>query len=314
MEINENPMIDVVMPVYNVAPYLVQSIESVLNQTYKHFRLIIVDDGSTDGSGEICDKYKTNPHVMVVHRENGGLSAARNTGIEHSNAEYIAFIDSDDWIESTYLDTMRYYIQQEVCDIVCVQSCMEFEGLSISNAIKNISDFYAWYSEEAIKNLFCRHLMTVSAWGKLYRRTLFDDLRYPEGHIHEDYPLILPLLLNANRIVTVNKALYHYRQQMGSISRSEYTKKNFDLFRYIVQMKDVCNIYPNLKPYYENFYYFTIKSLLTMFTTKQSKAVYADDYRMFRTIIRGNVMNILRNETISCKDKIKYIAIFKFRK
>lgn len=306
------PRIDVIMPVYNVAPFLEQSINSVLTQTYRDFRLIVVDDGSTDDSGEICDKYKNNPQVLVIHRENGGLSAARNTGISYSTAEYIAFIDSDDWLSKNCLEIMVSYADKENSNIVCVQSYLEFQGYQKFTSKNGEDDYYCWDSKTAIKNLFIRHLISVSAWGKLYKREMFNVLRYPEGHIHEDLPLILPLLLNAKNITVVNKALYHYRQQTGSLSRSEYKDKNRDLYKYVVEMGDICKTYPELTLYYENFYLFIIKSLLMMFSSNQTRTKYKNDYLRYRNIIKRNIGSIFRNNTISSTDKVKYLIVLSF--
>ena len=211
-------LISVIVPVYGVEQYLRECLDSILAQTYREFELILVDDGSPDRCGEICDGYaKKDPRVYSYHKENGGLSSARNYGIEHSKGRYLCFIDSDDWIERDYLQTL-------------------YEGLVVSNADICICDMKAEkignYEHEIQEGLLTReeilwwleypiareYVLAVVAVNKLYKRAIFEDIRYPLGKLHEDEFVAYPLLEKADKIYFVKRPLYIYRERTESIT------------------------------------------------------------------------------------------------
>lgn len=220
-------MISIIVPIYKVETYLSRCVDSVLSQTYADYDLILVDDGSPDCCGAICESYAAHDsRIRVIHRENGGLSAARNSGIEwalnNSDSEFITFIDSDDWIHPRYLELLTQAITKTGLS-VAVSSFRRTEhdgdlpelSSEIRPAIINTESFY------------CRDKTTATvAWGKLYRKEDFKQIRYPEGKIHEDELTTYKLLFKYSEIALVEQPLYQYFQNQQGIMRSGWNPKH----------------------------------------------------------------------------------------
>lgn len=297
----KNDFLDIVIPIYNIEVYLRQCIDSVINQTYKAINIILVDDGSPDKCPEICDEYAKNfNNVFVVHKLNGGLSDARNAGMKECNSPYIMFLDSDDWLEPNTIEKMMVFLHKYDADIVCTESILEFDN-GVSK--RNKSFFSLLNSEQATKAVLNRRI-NVSAWGKLYKRTLFEGIEYPKHCLHEDIPVIFPLLLKANKIVVMDEPLHHYRQQYGSISRNAFKPQNHSLYEFIKEASYVVEIYPNLKEDYKGFYLYCLKSLLVLFDDNNTKVAYKSYYDLYVSALKKEWKNILFNRTLSVKDKM----------
>lgn len=225
-------MISVIVPVYKVEPYLRQCIDSILAQTYTDFELILVDDGSPDNCGAICDEYaKHDDRIRVIHQENGGLSAARNTGIDAARGEYLTFIDSDDWITETYLERLYILLNESNADIsVCgMLSFMdgsepESDLAAVDRNLKIMTGRAACLSIYSMDGV-----VPIMAWGKLYSRELFDGIRYPVGRIHEDDATTPKLLYRAPKVSVSSDPLYRYRQRKESIMHEKFTERRFDV-------------------------------------------------------------------------------------
>ena len=221
-------MISVIIPIYNVEKYLKKCIESVINQTYKNLEIILVNDGSTDNSKNIIDKYSLiDNRIKIINKKNGGLSDARNAGIEIAKGEYITFLDSDDWIELDMYEKLYKYIKQENADIVqCSYQEVyneEIYNQKIKAEIKIIS------GKDSLYNLYGEHnVKTVVVWNKLYKIELFNDIRFPKGKYHEDEFTTYKVLYKANKIVDCNLPLVYYRQRKGSIMNSKFNIKRLD--------------------------------------------------------------------------------------
>ncbi len=234
------PEISIVVPVYKVENLLARCVDSILNQTFQDFELILVDDGSPDGSGIICDSYaRTESRIRVIHKENGGLSSARNAGIEIARGEYLCFVDSDDLIHPQMLELLRNALLEHAADIASTRyisfstETVPFESTgNIHSSLLLRQDF--------IDNLYPENFerIGISAWGKLYRRELFDKLRYPEGKIYEDLHIYLSLLQQCQRIAVLDQPLYYYYLGNVSITKSNYLAHcRFDEF--IVRLEHV---------------------------------------------------------------------------
>lgn len=217
-------MLSVIIPIYNVEKYLTKCIESVINQTYKNIEIILVNDGSTDNSKEIIDKYSSiDSRIKVINKKNGGLSDARNVGIELAKGEYITFLDSDDWIELNMYEKLYKYIKQENADIVqCSYQKVYDEEV---NNQKNKEEVNIMSGEKSLYNLGEK---TVVVWNKIYKRELFNDIRFPKGKYHEDEFTIYKVLYKANKIVDLNLPLVYYRQREDSIMNSKFNLKRLD--------------------------------------------------------------------------------------
>ncbi|MBQ8830081.1 MAG: glycosyltransferase family 2 protein [Oscillospiraceae bacterium] len=221
-------MISVIIPVYKVEAYLNACIDSVLAQTYKNFEIILVDDGSPDNSGLICDRYREKyENIKVIHKENGGLSSARNAGIEIAGGELIAFIDSDDLWSADFL-TRSYDALKETGADMSVCRFMRFSDLREISAAE-YSETKCLSQSEAFECLFdARNEDMVIATNKLYRKKLFADIRYPHGVLHEDECVIHELIGASDKIAWVDEVHYFYRTNPNSITGAKFSLKRLE--------------------------------------------------------------------------------------
>lgn len=225
---NNGPVVTVVVPVYNVEAELNRCVESLVGQTFSDLQIILVDDGSTDLSGELCDAWADrDSRICVIHKQNGGLSSARNAGIDIAEGEYLGFVDSDDFIEPDMYETLLTgMVDGEVSMVTCGRYV--HMGDTVRNEFST-PVVMRLTSADAMKEALLGNIIDVSAWDKLYRRELFDEIRYPYGRISEDAAIILQLLDRCSDVVHVGKCLYHYVFRTGSISKSTYSHKQFDV-------------------------------------------------------------------------------------
>ncbi len=208
-------MISVIVPVYNVEPYLRKCLDSILGQTYRDLEILVIDDGSTDGSGEICEEYRTDERVKVFHTENRGLSCARNLGLAEAQGEWIGFVDSDDWIDSGMYQTLLQKAEETGAEIVECGIFREFSNRTLERKRKDLSVF----GIEAV-DLLLQGKIKDYAWDKLWSRRCFEDIRFPEGRVHEDTAVAYKLLFDAERVSILSTSLYHYWKRKGSLSQT----------------------------------------------------------------------------------------------
>ena len=222
-------LISVIIPIYKVEKYLKQCIESVINQTYTNLDIILVDDGSPDNCGLLCDEYeKKDSRIRVIHKQNGGLSDARNAGITIAQGEYIGFVDSDDYISQDMYEKLHSAIKKNnaqlaVCNFQYVnedgteinkQSPVKNEKLSRIEALHKLNESMWWYY--------------VTAWNKLYRKELFSNIRFPFARLYEDAYLVHEIMGECDNIATISEKLYYYRQRDNSIITSGKSVRNYD--------------------------------------------------------------------------------------
>lgn len=211
---NSSPLISIIVPVYNVEDFLPHCIDSILAQTYTNYEIIIVDDGSTDGSGLICDQYSSNHNqITVVHTENAGPSHARNTGLEIAKGDYISFIDSDDTIAPTYIETLYNLITAETADI----SMVTHDRFGSLKRKILAPDRLVIDGIEATKYMLYQKWLDSCVYCKLYRKQVFAGIRFQDGILYEDLEILARLLPVQKRIVWSNRQLYHYMPRTGSI-------------------------------------------------------------------------------------------------
>lgn len=233
-------LISVIIPVYNVENYISACVDSVLNQTLKNFEILLIDDGSTDRSAEICDNYaEEQKKVRVYHKSNGGLSDARNYGIDKAIGKYIFFLDSDDYIPSDALERLYDMCRLSGCRISMgnFEKTIETGSFIIQNQDyeTKIIDMY-----DALELTFSNDGMRYNtAWGKLYERTLFDNgIRYPKGRNYEDIGTTYKLIYNAGNIVCTDAVVYYYYQSENSITRGKGQTKEKNLDDYIFMLNE----------------------------------------------------------------------------
>ncbi|MDD3139687.1 MAG: glycosyltransferase family 2 protein [Lachnospiraceae bacterium] len=226
-------MISVIVPVYNVEKYLEKCVKSIIAQSYQNIEIILIDDGSTDTSGCICEKLALeDSRIMVVHQKNEGLSAARNKGLLLASGEYISFVDSDDAVSKYFLEHLLMAIQGSdaavsMCDFqeTIGEEGKEYSTVEAENPKKNVNYTQCELFEIISDVCHSENSKIVVAWNKLYRREIFQTLRYPQGKIHEDEFVIHQVIAQIDKLVYVPEKLYFYTRRQGSITAG---KKNYD--------------------------------------------------------------------------------------
>ena len=220
-------MISVIVPVYRVESYLEKCLDSITGQTYTDLEILLIDDGSPDRCGEICDRYAAVDHrIQVFHTENHGLSAARNLGLEHAEGDYIGFVDSDDWIEANMYECLLRAVKENDADIGVCGRFMEYpkktEIISPSLGV-----FIQKQAVEALARLEIRN----AVWDKIWKRECFTDIRFPDGRVYEDSATTYRFFLQAEKVVCISETLYHYRIRTDSISHDGQLNHLIDYFK-----------------------------------------------------------------------------------
>jgi len=223
----EQALVSVIVPCYNVEKYLHKCIDSILRQSYQNLEIWLVDDGSPDGSGMICDEYaRKDDRIRVIHKENGGLSEARNVAIDQATGEWITFVDSDDYIADDYVETLYYLAQESGCQIA-VGQFVEFVENSYPRKSGGVVQNEILEPYNAVELMFYQKIFDTSAWAKIYHNSLFKSgIRYPRGLIFEDLATTYRLMLKSNGVALTNKVIYYYLSRSSSIDR-EYNPKKF---------------------------------------------------------------------------------------
>ena len=226
--------ISVIVPIYKVEQYIKKCIESIINQNYHNLEIILVDDGSPDNCGDICEQYaKTDNRIIVIHKNNGGLSSARNAGIDICSGDYIMFVDSDDWIEKNFCEKALSDILEKKVDCLSFGYYKHFKDKVVTNITKCPRYLSA---EEAIKSIVnLDDTIYNFAWNKIYKRNIFERIRYPEGKLFEDQGTTYKIFDLIGKIYVTNIPLYHYIQRedsiMGQKLKPNAINDRFDLWK-----------------------------------------------------------------------------------
>ncbi len=263
-------MISVIFPIYNVEQQLRRGIDSILQQTYKNFELILVNDGSTDSSLSICREYeKIDSRVKVIDQANQGVSVARNTGIDNACGEWIAFVDPDDYVHPSYLERLYEVVIQTGSDIsVCNYRIVHEERDAFNQIEKTVPQIYSGY--ESLNNFFgSQYTRNVCPWGKLVKKELHKGLKYPIGRVQEDAHITYRLFERANKVAYIDEFLYHYYQRKNSImnhpAKEKFLARRDDA---IHAQQEMINFFYNVS--YELYY----KKSLSLLTYTYANACY----------------------------------------
>src|SRR5690625_3214033 len=225
--------LSIIVPLYNTGKLLSTCLDSILAQTFEHFELILVNDGSTDNSGEICNDYANKDRrVKVIHKKNGGTSSARNAGLEIAKGDYIGFVDSDDYINKYMYEKLYKNAIKHSSDIVLCRykEVYGFENNLINNTVEE-KDAQHFINLSAIKQMYVNkstYIAYVVPWNKLYKRQLFENIRYETGNIYDDETVAHKLLYESKKITVITSSLYFYNQREGSQMNSSFHIKRFD--------------------------------------------------------------------------------------
>ena len=227
-------MISVIVPVYNVEKYLEECIESIINQTHRDIEIILVDDGSTDNSGALCDEYAgKDSRIRVIHKENGGLSDARNCGMKAAKGEIISFVDSDDYLSPFFLEIMYEAMMNGNCDIVALKSACEFwDGYACSELSTCENDYKVKYCStiEATRQMFYMKILT-GAQFKLHKKYILNGIEFPYGYYYEDVATTYKAFLAGKKAAIVEANIYAYRKRMDSIIRQKFSEKKLSALK-----------------------------------------------------------------------------------
>lgn len=219
-------LISVIVPVYKAEAFIARCVDSILSQTLPEFEMILVDDGSPDGSGAICDEYaRRDGRVRVIHRENGGAAAARNTGLDFASGDWIAFIDSDDIAHPDYLRFLHEAVVNNHADVAACR----YKSFSDEYELTCGEAFYKLSPDTPESYWVGDRTGATVPWGKLYERSLFEGVRFPEGRIGEDEFVTYKILFGCRKLVVVDSPLYFYYSNSNGISRSDYFKRFPDI-------------------------------------------------------------------------------------
>lgn len=285
--------ISVIIPVYNVEKYLKRCIESVINQTIKDLEIILVDDGSTDSSGKICDEYaKKDKRIKVIHKENGGLSDARNAGLDICTGEFVGFVDSDDYVELNMFECLYNDCIINNCDIVFSNKILE---LDTGNKKYNVNKIFCSKVENKIGAMRKILLTDPAVCDKLFKKELFKEIRFPVGKLYEDI-LTTPLLVEkTDKIYFDCRSFYHYIQHDNSIVHSNFTKRKMD---YVYNAKFFLNKiereYKELTEEAKAYYILVLTTILSDIYTsrsefKQEYGYVLNELNRYKNIYKKNI-------------------------
>ncbi len=298
-------LISVIVPVYKVEPYLDCCVESIVKQTYKNLEIILVDDGSPDQCPAMCDAWaEKDRRIKVIHKSNGGLSDARNAGLDLSSGDIIAFVDSDDWIHHEMFEKMLDALEKEGADIC---ACNIISSYPQREVVWGGKAYKVGDPEKMLDLLYSDAAFPVCSWNKLYRRYLWEVFRFPVNKICEDAFTTYLLLDRSKKIVQITDALYYYRIRSDSIMTSAFSSKSMDEEEaWRVNYEYVREHYPRLARKAYTFYLQSVKILLQRISSEQQEQ-YEKEYCILRNILVKNKAFILFRSTASMKYRFRYL-------
>lgn len=224
-----NPLISIIVPVYNVEAYLAKCVDSILAQTYTNLEIFLVNDGSSDCCGKLCDEYaKEDKRIKVIHKKNGGLSDARNVAIDVATGEFITFIDSDDYVTDDYIMTLYSLIEKYECKVSIALYNTFVEG-SKPKVVNRVYREDCQTNIKAIEEMFYQEKYDTASWAKLYHSSLFaTGIRYPKGIVYEDLATTYLLIFQSDKVAFCNRRIYNYLLRRDSIEGSSFSSKKMD--------------------------------------------------------------------------------------
>jgi len=255
MEDIVKPVISVIVPVYNVEPYLRQCIDSVLKQSFSSLELILINDGSTDASGDICEEYaRRDTRVQVIHKENGGQSAARNRGLDVAQGAYIFFLDSDDYLAVDALKRLFDACETNQAEIACMGGASFYpDGTQVP--FYQLDRIVKMTGLQAFDKMLLRDSLDSNPWGKLYKSEVYEGIRFPEGLIFEDILITYRVLLRAEKVFHIGSEGYYYRLRSDSITGGFFNKKYYaNTKQALILYQEIQKNYPELEAHGHLFY------------------------------------------------------------
>lgn len=299
-------LVSVIIPVYNVEDYIGKCIDSVVGQTYENIEIILVDDGSPDKAGRICDQFaEKDNRIAVYHKENGGLSDARNYGIDHANGEYYVFIDSDDYVDKNYIEYLVNLTTHYHCKLSICQHRVVFSNGTVKDHGRAGDELL--YPSECLLRMLYHDVIDTSSWAKMYHRSLFENIRFPKGKIYEDIGTTYKFMLQCDRIAVGYESKYSYVYNNTSIVNGKFNEKKFELLEMTDQMAaEVNEKYPQLAIATER------RRTYARFSTLNQMAGisgYEKEKSEIIAFIKGHTKMILLDKKAPIRDKIAMVTI-----
>lgn len=305
----EKPLISVIVPAYNVEKFIGKCIYSILRQSFKDFEVLLIDDGAKDSTPEICDACaKKDSRIKVYHKENGGLSDARNYGIDRMQGKYVTFIDSDDYVDSGYFEYLYGLITQE--EDIQIAICGKKSVREDENASPDPETFHEIITgERAVQKMLCGHGSGHSAWGKLYSADLWKTVRYPKGKIYEDYATTYRVMALVDKAAWGNAAMYFYVQHIESIMHQKCSRRSLSLVDIADEETEfIVKKWPALKQ--EALARKVTSELKCLQNILNAKNEEFDDYKQkIVEDVRRHKGELLASKKVALKTKIKIIAL-----
>jgi glycosyltransferase involved in cell wall biosynthesis len=301
-----NEKVSVIVPVYNVKDYLPKCLESLSKQDYENLQIILVDDGATDGCGKMCDLFaEKHSNVEVIHQRNQGLSAARNSGTQKAKGEYIAYIDSDDWVTDDYISHQMRLVKQYDADIVVMRQQSVWDGLDPEPVNYSEEKVTCYNRVEAIETMIYGYKIQTSAC-KLFRRDIISKHPFPVGELYEDSAIMYQVFSDANRIVASNLPLYCYRRRSGSIINEKFDSRHLVILEHSNQLYEfIKNNYPQLLQAAGYRCAYSVTELAP-------KVIAANDMKLFMYIqdeLCKHYDDLIHNKKAKTKIKIRGFAV-----
>ena len=300
--------VSVIVPAYNVENYLRKCMESLLNQTYRNIEILLIDDGSTDNTGAIADEYCIYDVVHVYHKKNGGLSDARNYGLDKITGDYVTFVDSDDYVYEKYIEYMLDLVQGEKNQIVVIPSQNYNDADEVSLDFDIRTEFVS--TEHAVKKMLLRNGITHTACGKLYKADLWKNIRFPYAELYEDYHTIFDVFNKAENVAIGYSKMYFYYQRADSIMHLKCDERTNSI------VEATRKVTPRIISYWPEAET-EAKDLQAALCLKCLQRIYRngintflDVQRQIKGIVKANLGIILKAKNVSKKDKVKALMVY----
>jgi glycosyltransferase involved in cell wall biosynthesis len=298
-----NPKISIIVPVYKVEPYIRKCVDSILSQTFTNFELILVDDGSPDKSGEICDEYAhLDKRVIVIHKENGGLATARNAALDIAKGDYIGFVDSDDWIEPDMYELLYDMCKKNNCEIANCTSIIYFKNKTVKNGTHPL---IVHNREQAMRAMLEGKLYDEVVWTKLIKRSLLEEIRFPVGLVYEDTAFTYKVIHKSNRVCCIGAPKYHYIKRDNSTMDLAIKDIRIDgVLIYEKMFEFVEKFYPELGNLVALKLANKAMVILNLISYNQNSSKYEHEYSKVTSILNKHF-----NKTIKLEDYPRSVKI-----
>lgn len=290
-------LVSIIVPVYNVGPYLKRCIDSVLNQSYLNLELILIDDGSTDESPVVCDDYANkDSRVHVFHKENSGSSDARNMGLDNTKGEYVLFVDADDYISSDMLDTMIKLMSGQTDVVVC-----DFASVTNDTGVQKLTRHEEPHtrivsSVVALEDMMYQRFITNSPWAKLYKAGLFEGVRFPSGKINQDLGTTYKVLAKADMVSLIDKKMYMYMYRPNSVINSKFSMKRMAGLQFAIEQCDfIRSNFPDIEKAAVNRL-FTEGAFILQKMDVRGVISCREAYRKCKVVVKRTRMVVLRDQ------------------